>query len=104
MATSSCGGRTSRQGLKSGGFGVVDGGLEDLLVVFVGGDTAKVEPDALDFVGLLGRADQLEQTLARVEGSVRVVITKGRAVVRPLVPDFAQFDRDTIRRPDPARP
>ena len=33
-------------GFEPGGFRVVDSGLEDLLVVFVGGDAAKVEPDA----------------------------------------------------------
>ena len=37
------------------GFGVVDGGLQDLLVVLVGSDTAQVEPDAADLVCFLAR-------------------------------------------------
>ena len=43
----------------------------------------------VDLVGLLRRADELEQTLAGVEGSVGVVVAEGAAVVRPLVSDFA---------------
>jgi len=40
---------------------IVDGGLEGLLIVFLGGDSAKVEPDAVDFVRFFGRAMSLSR-------------------------------------------
>ena len=46
-------------GFEARSLGVVDGGFECLLVVFVGGDTAQVEADGVNLVGLLGRSDEL---------------------------------------------
>src|SRR5580765_5565600 len=69
---------------------VVYGCLEDLLVVLVSSHTAQVQPNAADFVRLLGGANQLEESFARVECAVGVVVGKS-PVVRPLVAHLAKF-------------
>ena len=83
--------------LEPGGFGVVDGGLESFLVVFVGGHAAQVEADGVNLVGFLGRTNEFEQSLTGVQRAVGVVVTEG-AVVGPRVADFAEFDGEGFPR------
>ena len=78
--------------------GVVDRGLEDLLVVPVGRDPPQVQADRLDLVSLRGLAQQRHQPLSRVERAVGVVVGE-RAVVRPGVAGVLQLGGERLANP-----